>query len=69
MTTKELRIQLFQDMQNLRDGKIDIKVAKTLVKNAAQVVYSKRLDIEEATLNLKVANSKAQGISAKPTQL
>lgn len=54
MTTKAFRNNLHKEMKALQNGFANISHSKQIAKLAGQIIYSKRLDIETASLNLKI---------------
>lgn len=69
MKTSELREDLYKQMKGVMDGSVTVKEGHATAKIAAQIIYAKRVDIEEANLNYKVSKSIAKNAKVKPTQL
>lgn len=69
-TTSQLRNDLFKDMKDLRDGKVDVKTSRQLTKVASAINQSLRFDIENKRENIRLmkatASKKYKDVAPKP---
>lgn len=56
-TTTTIRDLLFKEMEDLANGKSDIKKAKAMTKISAQIIYSTRLEIENKKIEVEIAKA------------
>ena len=68
-TTKTLRGVLFETMQGVLDGTVEVKRANTAVKAASGINQSIRFDIEKERLAIKAKRSMSKNARVKPIEL
>jgi len=68
-TTKTLRCVLFETMQGVLDGTVEIKKANTAVKAASGINQSIRFDLEKERLAIKAKRATTKNARVKAIEL
>ena len=62
-TSSDLRIKLFETMNAVSSGKMQVNIAQQVTKAASQITCSLRTDIERDRLALKLSRSVSKPMS------